>query len=303
MDLIRRWLLKPQKPNLISKFFAEISACMMFHFIGSVSPTPWANGIALMVMVYYTAKISGAHLNPALSLTFTLLGHTNPLEMLVYWIAQVGGCCLGALFIKLLTPYPIINNGCFIANPSLNNALIFGWETFCTFTFILPIFSVVWYTSHKQGYGNTGPLIVGLSLIANALAAGPFTGAAFNPARVLGSHIVFNCEGGTVLYYILGEFLGAAIVPLAIFPFYGINENAWYLDFSKSDSFNNWMLANQSQCNNESPEVQINLNDLINSPKHSMECQTPRTSSRRTAEFRPEIEEAPKNSRLKSCNY
>eukprot|EP00798_Chlamydomonas_sp_ICE-L_P019572 gene19570-26256_t len=65
--------------TLSSWLLAEFTGSMIFHFIGSASPTPAANGIALIVLVYFTAKISGAHLNPAVSFTFMLLGHTNPL--------------------------------------------------------------------------------------------------------------------------------------------------------------------------------------------------------------------------------
>lgn len=238
--ILRQWVFDP-KPNLFSKFFAETSACAIFHFIGSISPTPWANGIALMVLVYYTAKTSGAHLNPALTLTFTLLGHTNPIELLVYWIAQTFGTILGALWIALLVPgmsigepcnenKQCIYDGCFYPGIEMSHARVFGWEAFGTFCFILPIFSVVWYTLHKEGYGNTGPLMVGLSLIANALAVGPFTGAAFNPARVFASPVVFKCDNSYMLYYILGEFTGAAIVPLIIAPWYGISPTAWYLN-------------------------------------------------------------------------
>lgn len=234
-SIAKKWIFEP-KPNLVSKFFAETSACAIFHFIGSVSPTPWANGIALMVLVYYTAKTSGAHLNPALSLTFMLLGHTNPIEMLVYWTAQMFGCICGALWIALLVPglgvgaSPGAFSGCFYPPAdNMTKALVFGWEAFCTFCFILPIFSVVWYTLHKKGYGNTGPLMVGLSLVANAMAAGQFTGAALNPARVLASPVVFRCDNTYLLYYVLGEFLGASLVPLIIAPWYGISPTAWYI--------------------------------------------------------------------------
>jgi len=286
-NVFRKWLLEP-KPNLISKFCAEISACMMFHFIGSISPTPWANGIALMVMVYYTAKTSGAHLNPALSLAFTMLGYTNPLEMIVYWFAQISGCIIGALWIKLLVPVTMQhgNIGCFIPNPELNNALVFGWEAFCTFTFLLPIFSVVWYTTHKKGYGNTGPLIVGLSLIANAFAAGPFTGAALNPARVLGSHIVFNCGWSHVPFYIAGEILGAALVPLAVFPFYGVNDEAWYFDemLFHQTQMQDWMLTYQCNVKNSptSPESHRSSLDFA-TPRFRPYSGTPRGNGRASA--------------------
>lgn len=242
-DVLTRWLIEP-RPRVYSKFSSELVACMMFHFIGSISPTPLANSMALMVLVYYTAKTSGAHLNPALSLTFMLLGHTNPLEMLFYWMAQIAGCAIGALWIALLVPGlgvrdkiqrqpgQVAYDGCFIPNEALSNGALFGWEAFATFCFIVPIFSVVWYTTHKKGYGNTGPVMIGLSLFATALAAGPFTGAALNPARVFASPIVFDCNNNSqIFYYVIGELCGAAIVPLFIMPWYGISRDAWYLSY------------------------------------------------------------------------
>lgn len=232
------------KPSMLHKLAGEFIGCMLFHFIGSVAPTAIANGIALLYLVYLTAKISGAHLNPAVTLTFTLLGHTNPFEMVLYWIAQVGGCALGALWIAALVPSANIRNsrnylvnpqtggvyhdGCFTPVTSLTDAQVFGWEALCTYSFITPIFSVVWYTQQKKGYGNTGPLIVGLALFANALACGPFTGGAMNPARVLGSPIVFDCPYTKLHIYILGEIAGAIAATLTIIPWYGISKEPWY---------------------------------------------------------------------------
>lgn len=235
MDTIRSWIVDP-KPRIVSKFLMETLATMMFHFLGSLSGTPYSNGITLMVLVYYTAKTSGAHINPALSLTFTLLGHTNPIELFVYWLAQFSGAALGALWLALLVPGLHIRGegvGCFNPNEALTPGAIFGWEALCTFTFIVPIFSVVWYTNNKKGYGNTGPILVGLSLMASAAAAASYTGGALNPARVLGSPIVFDCMQNkiNILYYITGEFAGALVAPLIIMPWYGVAPKAWYIDW------------------------------------------------------------------------
>jgi aquaporin TIP len=195
----------------------------------------------VLCLLYFTAKVSGAHLNPAVSLVFTILGHVNPLEMLMYWTAQISGCILGALWIACLVPGLYIRSdttsdmvatfdGCFVPNKELNNAEIFGWEAVSTFNFILPIFAVVWYTQTKNGYGNTGPIIVGLSLFANALACGPWTGAALNPARVLGSPAIFNCGVNKyIFFYIIGEIVGAIAASIAIIPWYGISSEAWYI--------------------------------------------------------------------------
>lgn len=225
--------------DLIERCAVEATACMMFHFIGSVAPTPWANGFALMVLVYYTAKISGAHLNPAVTLTFCILGHVTPIEAIAYWGAQVGGCTVGALWIAMLVPGLGVGqppsgphaalSGCFTPDPTLSTMQVFAWEAVCSTCFIVPIFSVVWYTQQKKGYGNTGPIIVGASLIANALCCAPFTGASLNPARSVASPIIFECAYRKHVYtYIVGEMLGGAVAVLAIVPWYGISRTAWY---------------------------------------------------------------------------
>lgn len=243
MGVMHEWLMAP-RPRVDSKFTAEIMASMMFHFIGSVSPTPWANGIALMVLVFYAAKTSGAHLNPAVSLTFMLLGYTNPIEFLVYVIAQVAGCVLGALWIALLVPGLFVGgaidrvatgpvDGCFIPKDGLTPAGVFGWEAITTWNFITIIMTVVWFTVRKKGYGvSGGPLLIGLALLANALVSGQFTGGAMNPARVLGSAIVFRCGNSQYIgAYIGGEMLAGALAPLAICPWYGIAVKSWYIRF------------------------------------------------------------------------
>lgn len=229
---VRSWTTECT-PSLLTKFAAEMTGCMVFHFVGSTAPTAAANAVALIVLVYYTAKLSGAHLNPAVTLTFAMLGYTNPVEVVTYWAAQVSGSALGAAWVAALVPglhaggdtSTSAVSGCFSPNPAISPVQLLGWEAVCTFCFILPIFSVVWYTQNKSGYGNTGPIMVGLSLFAAASAAGPWTGAALNPARVLGSSVVFSCRGGNsnVPYYIAGELLGASIVPLVIIPYYGIS--------------------------------------------------------------------------------
>lgn len=224
--------------TLISRACVELLACMFFHFVGSVAPTPVANSVALMVAVHFAAKMSGAHLNPAISLTFSLLGHTPPLEMLVYWVSQVAGSVFGALLVALLVPGCVVGGrpddlavaGCFVPRPGLDDARTFGWEAVATLTFITSVFSVVWYTQNKSGYGMTGPIMIGLSLLASAYAAGPWTGAALNPARALGSAIVFDCARSSVTaLYVAGEMLAGLLAPIIIVPWYGIAERAWYI--------------------------------------------------------------------------
>lgn len=226
-----------QLPPMLAKMTAEFLGSIMFHFIGSAAPTPWANGTALMAAVYYTAKVSGGHLNPAVSTVFCLMGFTRPVEAALYAVAQLAGCMVGALLIALTVPGmvpgrappPGLPSGCFVPAQGLGLGRVAAWEAIGTVAFIVPVMSVVWYTQNKSGYGNTGPIMVGLSLISSALAVGPWTGAALNPARLLGSALVFDCTRSAVTgAYVGGQMLGAALCPLLIAPWYGISNNAWY---------------------------------------------------------------------------
>ena len=169
-----------------------------------------------------------------------MLGHIDPVQMLFYWAAQICGCAIGALWIAWLVPSLYVRSsidrssprydGCFVPDPNLTAVQVFGWEAAGTFCFIVPILAMLHFTVTKTGYGNTGPFLVGISLMAVAMAVAPFTSASLNPARTLGSPIVFNCpDNDKIVWYILGELAGAAAVPIVVAPYYGISATSWYL--------------------------------------------------------------------------
>ena len=239
---IKKWIFV--KPDLITKFTSEFLGCMLFHLIGSLSPTPQGNAVALMTLVFFTAKLSGGHLNPIITFVFNLLGYTNPIELFVYIIAQITGSIIGALWLSLVVPGLGIGNagnaieysGCFIPDSSMSVSQMVACEALGTYSFALIIFSVVWYTQKKQGYGTIGPIMVGLSLLSPAYAFGRYTGAAFNPARTLASYIVYSCVPGRVVWsYVAGQILGSFVAAITIVPWYGIADDAWYIPLIKRE--------------------------------------------------------------------
>lgn len=179
MSIAKQWYFEP-RPHEYSKAMVEYLGCLLFHFIGSVSPTPWGNAFALMCLVFFSAKTSGGILNPALTLTFCLLGHTNPVEMILFWFGQVTGCITGALWVSLLVPglgvgdkidrSTSVYDGCFVPHEDLSRAAVFGWEAVGSFGFFICVMTVVYYSVRKKGYGNVGPIMVGVSLLAHAFA-------------------------------------------------------------------------------------------------------------------------------------
>lgn len=136
---------------------------------------------------------------------------------------QIAGAIFGALFSAGLVAGAGVamgdgGPGCFDRkgiHPKLSNSQIFGWEALMTFTLI----SVVYACGvAKPGHGSFTPLAVGLSLVACAGAGGEMTGAALNPARVIGPLAVFHCGKDVAWIYILAQLM-AATCACCIFAF------------------------------------------------------------------------------------
>jgi glycerol uptake facilitator protein len=242
LETIKKWIFV--KPDLVTKFTSEFIGCMLFHLMGSLSPTPECNAVTLMTIVFFTAKLSGGHLNPIITWIFNLLGYTNPIELCVYIVSQIAGSIIGALWLSTIVPELQIGcnnqgvkyNGCFVPHEALSITQIIACEALGTYSFSIIIFSVVWYTQKKQGYGTIGPIMVGLSLLSPAYAFGRYSGAAFNPARTIASYIVYKCVPGYVVWcYVVGQTLGSFLAALTIVPWYGIAEDSWYMPLIKRE--------------------------------------------------------------------
>lgn len=197
----------------------EFVGVACFQFLGGTSRdpvlTPFVNGLALAVLIYMAANISGGHLNPAVSMSALICGYYPVLHSVLYVIVQVGGAIAGALISAGLTPNNELGSGkgpgCFTddsVDNSISNAQMFGWE--CIMTFIL-ISTVYACGIAKPGHGSFTPLAVGLSLLACAGTGGIYTGAALNPARVLGPAIVFECGWDVAWIYVLAQLTGGML--------------------------------------------------------------------------------------------
>lgn len=193
--------------SLLIEFFGVLC----FQFLGgtSVDPilTPFVNGFALAVLVYLAADVSGGHLNPAVTVSTFFCGFYPALHSFLYIVAQIAGAIFGAMISLGLTPGASFRSGkgpgCFTPDPTISDAQLFGWEAMMTFVLIGAVYSC---GIAKPGHGSFTPLVVGLSLLACAGTGGSYTGAALNPARVLGPQVVFQCAGS---HY--GVYIGAQI--------------------------------------------------------------------------------------------
>merc|ERR1712093_777171 len=140
---------------------------------GGLYPIAFAFGLAIMVLVFATADISGGHLNPAVSIAF-LVTQVDPkftvVKCIVWILCQCAGAIFGALFLKALTPdaFHATHLGCNdIGGISAAQAIFI--EVITTFTLVITVFSNA-VTAASPANGNIAPISIGP--IIGAICAG-----------------------------------------------------------------------------------------------------------------------------------
>lgn len=167
-------------------------------FQGGWIVTSFGWGFAVSVAVYLVGFLSGAHLNPAVTLAF-VLSKAAPVSCLPYYLAgQFLGAMTGALFVWLVyyphfkeTGNPHMKLLCFSTAPAIRNL---KWnavtEVIATAVLILGIFSII--SPQNQISPGLNPYLVGILITAIGLSLGGPTGYAINPARDLGPRLVYT---------------------------------------------------------------------------------------------------------------
>jgi glycerol uptake facilitator protein len=186
----------------------------------------WA--MAVFVAVYVAAPTSGAHLNPAVTLSLAVAGKFDWVHVFPYIVAQILGAMAGSFGVWLtykdhfkVTKDHGLVQACFCTAPAISNPISnFMTETFATFVFVL---SVLFIVAPTTSLGALDALPVALLVLAIGLSLGGPTGYAINPARDLGPRIMHQLlplrhKGDSGWAYswipVLGPITGAALAAL-----------------------------------------------------------------------------------------
>lgn len=166
-----------------------------------------AIGAALMVMVYATGHISGGHLNPAVSLAAVVRGRLAVGDLVPYWVAQVVGALLAALVGMWLVDIP--------QAAAFSGSLIFkAFVAELLFTFALAFVVLNVATSKDHPNNHFYGLAIGFTVLAGAVAVGPISGAAFNPAVAIGMSLSGLAAWASLWVYLVACLLGGALAGL-----------------------------------------------------------------------------------------
>jgi hypothetical protein len=235
----KRKCLPPFRKFTFSEFIEwgipEFFGTFLFTLFGSASSSTasgvglngaFGNGIVLAAILWMVSnEKSGGKLNPAVSAMVYLTqiydsgGKTDAkykeyASAFLAFVLEVGSQIAGGIAAGFTLKYllPDASVGCFV--PVAHAGPTFAWEFLGAFLLIGVIRALNQVSEiGDETYKGLGPLIIGLSLFAGAQSAGPFTGAAFNPARYL-ANVGMGCRVNNSLQYCGAHFSAAVAVSL-----------------------------------------------------------------------------------------
>ena len=177
-------------------------------FPHTISRTAAVVAPALMVLgvILFMGKVSGAHLNPAVSVAFSLRGDFPWRRVPGYIVAQLAGACLAAWFLQA-TVHVSASFGSNYPASGFSAGNAFVMETVLTFGLVSVILGTA---SGAQNLGVIGAIGVGGYIALAGLWASPISGASMNPARTFGPDAI-SANFASYWVYVAGPLLGAVI--------------------------------------------------------------------------------------------
>ena len=155
-----------------------------------------AFAFVVTAMIYALGHLSGAHINPAVTLGFWSVRRFPAAQVVPYLIAQCSGGVAASLVLRS-TLGPVGNMGATLPRISVPSAFVIEW----LLSFVL-MFVIMAVATDDRVAGGFAAIAVGLTVGFCALMGGPITGASMNPARSLGPAVIGGLWRGHWLYWV-----------------------------------------------------------------------------------------------------
>jgi glycerol uptake facilitator protein len=234
----RQPITRPAYATIQERFLAELIGTFLLTFVGGAAVTAealllhvgnlpgnpsgvlifaFAHGLALFVIVSAFGRVSGAHVNPAVTLALASVQRFPWEDVLPYLLAQFIGATLGAA--AILLPYgTALVQVTRLGAPGLNTGISIwqGLASEALGAFILVTAVIATAVDERATPGWAG-LAIGMALAAGILALGYVSSGSFNPARTFGPDLISMFFGAQVdwlaylVSYLVGPILGGVI--------------------------------------------------------------------------------------------
>jgi MIP family channel proteins len=155
-----------------------------------------AFGLVITLAVAATGHLSGAHINPAVTIGFWSVGRFPRRDVVPYVVAQLVGAIAAAALLRWLLG-PIASLGATVPTLSVGRAFVIelGFSGLLAFV-------IMAVATEDKSPPAVAPFAIGATVFAGALVTGPLTGGSFNPARSLGPALVANEWTSHWLYWL-----------------------------------------------------------------------------------------------------
>ena len=219
--------------NEIRSTVAELIGTFMLVFIGagaaalatnpannmSVVVPALAHGFALVAIITMFGNISGAHVNPAVTLGLLVGGKIDLRNAGFYWAAQLVGAFLAAGVLRIVLPgdaFDVTADTSYLTTlgqtlpaAGVTDGMVLVLEGVLTFFLVGVVYQAAVYGKTP----SLAPLLIGLTLAGLIMMGGTLTGASLNPARTLGPAFVAKDTQNIqqVLFYVIGTLLGGLL--------------------------------------------------------------------------------------------
>lgn len=178
-----------------------------------------AFGIAIAAAIYALGRVSGAHINPAVTIALWTAGMFPAREVVPYVAAQLVGAALASFSFAACAGMDAVTIGGLGATtpfPGISYSQAILVEAIGTFLLMLAIMGTAVDKRATPGFAG---LVVGLTVAGIITTTGNIAGSSLNPARTFGPYIGDMVLGGTNLWgffpiYVIGPVLGAVIAAL-----------------------------------------------------------------------------------------
>ena len=223
-------------PRTWRAVLAELIGTLLFVFVGAgavvvitgvigVSPRDdaaaltaiaLAHGLAIALLVAGTARISGGHINPAVTFGAVITGRMKLTTGVLYVGAQLTGAVIGALLLEAAVVGDVEGS---LGAHSLNLGALDGEgggvlvEAVLTFVLVFTVFATA---IDPRGMANLAPVAIGLAVLVDHFVGVPLTGASMNPARSFGPALVADVWDNHWVYW-AGPLIGGGLAGLVYY--------------------------------------------------------------------------------------
>lgn len=179
--------------------------------IGVIS---FAFAIVVMAMIYSIGRLTGCHINPAVTIALAATGHFSWKEVGPYLLAQCVGGTIGAFGIVMVLGMDGVllgNLGATVLAQSTGYIQGIVIEAIAAFILMFVIMGIAVDSRAPKDWGG---LVIGLTVGGIIMMTAGATGASFNPARTFGPYLVDSLLGGNINWiqfpvYVIGPIIGA----------------------------------------------------------------------------------------------